>query len=123
MFQGHDKLTDSPCRLNGFFLGVKTLVPWSEWVPEDLQTEDFGSPSMPGHYEPSPSGTPVKRDSYAQLPLTPKLFSPYPDYKSSAYLANHSAVHTCYLDEEETQAAPDIFVYVSHTHLPFPSYC
>lgn len=48
---------------------------------------------------------------YDRIPLAPTRYDPYPAYNSSEYLDEYHPVEPCYLDPQETQSAPDVFVY------------
>lgn len=73
--------------LDGFFDGIKALVPIQDYIPEYPRTR--------ANMSPSPSST-----SYSGLP-TP---TPYvPKYENQ--------FKTCYLDQEQTIPAPDLYAY------------
>ncbi|KAI1321924.1 hypothetical protein F5Y16DRAFT_63384 [Xylariaceae sp. FL0255] len=77
----------------GFFNGVKTLVNYSDWIPE----------------QQLPRG--AKIEVHDDIPLEPVVVNPYPDYSSDKYLEKHHPVQTCYMDEAENHATPDIYAY------------
>lgn len=79
-------------RLNGFFGGVRSLVRLSDWVPEQKATTQ--------------SNVTIHKD----VPLDPVKADPY-HFGSSQYLAEHDPVSLCFLDEDETIPAPDVFAY------------
>ncbi|KAI9654722.1 MAG: hypothetical protein M1831_005309 [Alyxoria varia] len=111
-------------RLNGYYNGVKTLVPLQEWMPEPLQADSWFAKS-PGkqavqqqqrqkaeeqeQYQKPPKK--VKRDSDYTLPMRYIRYDPYPEYNSTEYLSKFNPVQQCYLDEKEEQLAPDVFVF------------
>ncbi|KAI0548334.1 hypothetical protein F4679DRAFT_574270 [Xylaria curta] len=80
-------------KLNGFYNGVRSLVAYKDWVPEQkLPPEtDFKIHDMP--------------------PFDPQVVNPFPNFASNEYLKEHHPVQTCYLDEDEKIAAPDIYAY------------
>ena len=80
-------------RLDGFFNGVRSLVNYTDWLPEQQAASD-------SKLEPSPLP-----------PLDPVVANPYPDYGSADYLQEHHPVQQCFLDEDEKIPAPDIFAY------------
>ncbi|KAI1096051.1 hypothetical protein F5B19DRAFT_216783 [Rostrohypoxylon terebratum] len=79
-------------RLNGFYNGVRTLVNYTDWVPEQ---------------QAAPK-TKIKINK--ALPFDPVLVNPYP-FESEEYLNLHQSPKRCYLDENEEHEAPDIFAY------------
>ncbi|KAL2162611.1 hypothetical protein VTH06DRAFT_6447 [Thermothelomyces fergusii] len=83
--------------LDGFFVGLKALVPASEYKPE--------YPELPGEKSPYPLTI-----SYTGLP-TPTPYVPQPDYESPEYKAQHHPVRPCYLDKENKVPVPDIYAY------------
>ncbi|KAI9724588.1 MAG: hypothetical protein M1828_003611 [Chrysothrix sp. TS-e1954] len=97
-------------RINGFYGGVKTLVPWENWEPDPVQIEMRTQPRRALRDTPTSTTTSSPSPTGA-LPLPLERYNPYPPYNSSEYLADHHPVQSCYLDEAETQPAPDIFVY------------
>ncbi|KAF2168373.1 hypothetical protein M409DRAFT_65392 [Zasmidium cellare ATCC 36951] len=90
-------------RLNGFYNGIRTLVPYSQYAAENgyNKTEPLSMQTSPEQL----------KLSKGQPPLEPQVYSPYPEYSSQQYLADHHTVHTCYLDEAETIPVPDIYAY------------
>jgi len=91
-------------RLNGFYNGIRTLVPYSRYTPENSY-----------NYTSSSSPTLISRKEASQLPTMPPLdpveFDPYPDYTSYEYLQKHHKVEQCYLDLDETVPAPSVYAY------------
>ncbi|KAL2259606.1 hypothetical protein VTK26DRAFT_6656 [Humicola hyalothermophila] len=83
--------------LDGFFIGLKALVPVSEYKPEH--------PRKPGEGSPFPLTI-----SYTGLP-TPTPFVPQPDYESPAYTKQYHDVERCYLDKEKKIPVPDLYAY------------
>ncbi|KAK4229602.1 hypothetical protein QBC38DRAFT_97475 [Podospora fimiseda] len=84
-------------RLDGFFNGIKALVPAAEHQPE---------------YPRDPATPPLfpLTLSYTGMP-TPTPYAPHPDYDSSEYTSKYHAVKTCYLDKENTIPVPDVYAY------------
>ncbi|KAI1381823.1 hypothetical protein F4677DRAFT_5460 [Hypoxylon crocopeplum] len=80
-------------RLNGFYHGVRSLVNYSDWVPEQQVT------------------TKTKLKVHKAPPFDPVVVNPYPDFGSNDYLKDHQPVQRCYVDENEKYPAPDIFAY------------
>ncbi|KAI2618782.1 hypothetical protein GGR54DRAFT_142512 [Hypoxylon sp. NC1633] len=80
-------------RLNGFYHGVRALVDYSDWVPEQQDTPK------------------TKLKIHKKPPLDPVVVNPYPDFSSNEYLKDHLPVQRCYVDENEKHPAPDIFAY------------
>ncbi|KXX76918.1 hypothetical protein MMYC01_208104 [Madurella mycetomatis] len=83
--------------LDGFFNGLKALVPVSDYKPE--------FPRQPGEDSPFPLTF-----SYTGLP-TPTPFVPQPDYDSSEYTAEYHQVEPCYLDKDKKIPVPDVYAY------------
>ncbi|KAK4168099.1 hypothetical protein QBC43DRAFT_128160 [Cladorrhinum sp. PSN259] len=84
-------------RLDGFFNGLKALVPASEHQPE---------------YPREPAEPPLfpLTLSYTGMP-TPTPYAPHPTYESSEYTSKYHPVRTCYLDKENKIAVPDLYAY------------
>ncbi|RYP92104.1 hypothetical protein DL770_001765 [Monosporascus sp. CRB-9-2] len=80
-------------RLNGFYNGVRSLVNYTDWVPEQQAATDakFSITKLP--------------------PVEPVVVDPYPQYDSPDYLKGHHPVKQCFIDEDEKVPAPDIFAY------------
>jgi len=91
-------------RLDGYYNGVRMLVPYGEYQPEN-------------GYNKTPPATVVEDlgDAAKKLPEMPPLdpvkYDPYPDYRSAEYTRQHQPVHQCYLDAQEKVLAPDIYAY------------
>ncbi|KAL2758168.1 hypothetical protein ACRALDRAFT_1074874 [Sodiomyces alcalophilus JCM 7366] len=81
--------------LNGYFSGLKSLVPIEEHVPE------WPNPDYTG---------PITVAKSRHSVPAPEPFRPYPDYNSEEYLAKHPPVVECYLDEGATPV-PDIHAF------------
>ncbi|KAF2753030.1 hypothetical protein EJ05DRAFT_445707 [Pseudovirgaria hyperparasitica] len=96
-------------RLNGFYNGIRTLVPYNEFVSEQSFKDRFIGPDSP----PLPSSIPTlnKIDPSDPPPLDPAPYIPYPDYESAEYLKDNQPVQKCYLDPQNTLEAPDIYAY------------
>ncbi|KAK4657119.1 hypothetical protein QC762_210120 [Podospora pseudocomata] len=83
--------------LDGFFNGLKALVPANEHIPE--------YPRKPGEASPFPLTL-----SYTGLP-TPTPYISQPDYESPEYISQYHAVEKCYLDKERRIPVPDLYAY------------
>lgn len=95
-------------RLRGLFNGVRTLVPYSDYVSE----QSFVKYSQSSNPEDNiKQKWPVMSKEHKEPPMDPVRFSPYPKFESKEYLKNHEEVHTCYLDEDEKVELPDIYAY------------
>ncbi|KAI0416852.1 hypothetical protein F5X98DRAFT_169011 [Xylaria grammica] len=80
-------------RLNGFYNGIRSLVSYKDWIPE----------------QQLPPGTKFKIHDVP--PFDPQVVNPFPKFTSDNYLKEHHAVQICYLDEDEKHPAPDIYAY------------
>ncbi|KAI1106632.1 hypothetical protein F4804DRAFT_300008 [Jackrogersella minutella] len=80
-------------RLDGFYNGLRSLVNYTDWVPE----------------QQAASKTQIK--IHKAPPFDPVLVNPYSDFTSDEYLEDHQPVQRCYLDDNEKYPAPDIFAY------------
>ncbi|KAK3068888.1 hypothetical protein LTR53_013203, partial [Teratosphaeriaceae sp. CCFEE 6253] len=97
-------------RLNGYYNGVRTLVPAAQYEPENGYNR-----SLP--LTQSQNFTALPREP----PLKPVRYSPYPDFASPEYLREHEAVHMCHLDVEERIPAPEVYAYPGvPQHMPQP---
>ncbi|KAK5134035.1 hypothetical protein LTR08_007040 [Meristemomyces frigidus] len=89
-------------RLDGYYNGVRTLVPYSQYEPENRWNK-----SLPAEK--------LSLEEVAKLPTQPPLdpvpYNPYPDWKSAEYAHDHEAFHQCYLDVAEKTPAPEIYAY------------
>lgn len=92
-------------RLNGFYSGVRNLVPFSDWVSE----QTFVKNAEANHLLKT-EGQSTARPGQ-QPPMDPVPFNPYPDYNSYEYLEEYNPVRTCYLDEEGKVNLPDVYAY------------
>ncbi|KAK4985103.1 hypothetical protein LTR50_006163 [Elasticomyces elasticus] len=100
-------------RLNGYYNGIRSLVPISQYMPDN-------------RYNASVPPQPVSGEDAISLPTTPLLnpepFNPYPQYDSEEYLRHHVKVETCYLDEASKTPAPETYAYPGlpqHMSVPF----
>jgi hypothetical protein len=91
--------------LNGFFNGIRTLVPFESWVPEQDYIKKSSSPN------PEDNVKPKWPASSKEPTLEPVPFNPYPAWTSDAYLKKHEKVEACYLDEDDKVSPPDIWAY------------
>lgn len=82
--------------MDGFFNGLRTLVPLSQYIPEFPRQPD--APSI------------ITIAISPSLP-TPTPYVPQPDYHSSEYQEKYYPVKQCYLDQDEKIAVPDLYVY------------
>ncbi|CAI9624979.1 unnamed protein product [Alternaria burnsii] len=94
-------------RLNGFFNGVRTLVPYGDWVSEQDFVKYSQSPNPEDNIKPK---WPHMSKEDKEPPLEMQPFDPY-KFDSPEYLKEHDEVKQCYLDEEETVDLPDIYAY------------
>lgn len=87
--------------LNGFYSGIRNLVPYDQYVPEQLVLNST-QPASKGQNKPATSTSPA---------LDPVVFNPYPDYGSYEYLQEHHPVEPCYIDDKNKLSPPDVYVY------------
>jgi hypothetical protein len=93
-------------RLNGFYNGIRTLVPYSQWKPENGYNLTDPQTSV------SPAEM-IKASSYGEPAMDPIKFDPY---------RNHH-IETCYLDEDAKTEIPDVYAYPGiPQHFPKPFY-
>ena len=97
--------------LDGYYNGVRTLVPSSEYEPQNQYNLSEPLETLPvngASTEPS---------------LDPVVYNPYPDYDSEQYRTNHPGTVECFLDASETIPTRDIYAYPGlPQHLPLPFY-
>ncbi|EFX01041.1 hypothetical protein CMQ_5983 [Grosmannia clavigera kw1407] len=117
-------------RLNGYYNGIRTLVPIGEYHAEfptaedqELALQEISTATVTGEQlakraddtlsgtEPTP-----QTDSSATVPLNaafpdPTPFHAQPDYNSSDYRAKYYPVHRCYLDAAGLVPVPHIWAY------------
>ncbi|KAI1502400.1 hypothetical protein F5X99DRAFT_160869 [Biscogniauxia marginata] len=79
--------------LGGFYNGIRALVSYADWVPEQQAAPD------------------AKIEIHDVPPFDPVVANPYPDYSSAKYLSEHHPVKRCYVDENEKYPAPDVYAY------------
>ncbi|KAI0144137.1 hypothetical protein F4776DRAFT_675683 [Hypoxylon sp. NC0597] len=84
--------------LDGYYNGLKALVPFSEYKPEYPRTSRAGSTP-----DPSPG-------TNSKFPR-PSVYRPHPDYDSDEYQKTYVPVKRCYIDEDNTVPAPDLYAY------------
>jgi hypothetical protein len=101
------RLSTNARRLNGFFNGVRTLVPFADWKSEQDFVKYSQSPNPEDNIKPK---WPHMSKENKEPPMDPIPFNPYP-FETDAYLKDHDKVETCYLDEEEKVDLPDIYAY------------
>ncbi|KAF2151648.1 hypothetical protein K461DRAFT_226833 [Myriangium duriaei CBS 260.36] len=87
-------------RLNGYYNGIRNLVPYSDYTPDNGYNK-----TLPRSFVPE--AQPFEK----MPPLNPQVFDPYPKYDSPEYLSNHAKVEKCTLDSEGKISAPEVFVY------------
>jgi hypothetical protein len=87
--------------------GIRTLVRRDQNVPEYPTKQDI-EPDLP--VEEIKKEAPVERSQGAHIADSSK-FNPYPAYSSDAYLNEHAAVETCYLDANDTIQIPGLRAY------------
>lgn len=97
--------------LDGYYKGVRTVVPFSHWEAQNGYNQSHPREGLPKQ-EPSPK--PI---------LKPAVFNPYPDYQSEKYLKQHDHVQECYLDAGEDIPARNVYGYPGlPQHFPQPFY-
>lgn len=79
--------------MNGMFNGVKSLVNYTAWEPEQRASAD------------------TTFEIHNSIPMDPVAATPYPDFASAEYLREYESVSQCYVDEAEKYPAPDVFAY------------
>ncbi|KAF2404666.1 hypothetical protein EJ06DRAFT_215265 [Trichodelitschia bisporula] len=111
-YRGHQRMKHKPApvreaypwesftRLDGFYNGVGTLVPKSEWTPEQHHLRENITVADKGPRKPT-----------SAPPLDPIAFDPYAEYKSDKYLQDHHPVHECFLDANDRVRTPDVYAY------------
>jgi hypothetical protein len=72
-------------RLNGFFNGVRTLVPYGDWVSEQDYVKYSQSPNPEDNIKPK---WPHMSKDNKEPPMDPKPFDPY-KFDSAEYLKTH----------------------------------
>lgn len=100
--------------MNGYYGGVKTIVNWKDWIPDELQRDAWGHERkelQPTKDKPQGSKVFNKRADGDSLPMAYEAYNPYPEYNSSEYLAQYHPVQRCYLDENDTMPAPEMFIF------------
>ncbi|KAH9906722.1 hypothetical protein F4778DRAFT_593419 [Xylariomycetidae sp. FL2044] len=85
--------------MNGYYNGLRALVPFSEYQPEYPKTSPAPAVAEPPH--------PVH---HTKLPK-PTIYKAHPDYDSSEYQREYVPVRRCYIDEGEKIPAPDLWAY------------
>ncbi|KAK3944075.1 hypothetical protein QBC46DRAFT_6724 [Diplogelasinospora grovesii] len=83
--------------LDGYFAGLKAIVPMQNYTPE--------YPRKDGEKSPYPI---TVADTGAP---TPTPFVPQPGYKSREYKEKYHEVKTCYIDKGNKVPAPDTYAY------------
>ncbi|KAI0179294.1 hypothetical protein GGR52DRAFT_535605 [Hypoxylon sp. FL1284] len=84
--------------LDGYFNGLRALVPFSDYVPE------YPKLSKARRSEPSPTV------HHSELPKA-SAYVPHPAYDSDEYVKTHVPVKRCFLDEDKKVPAPDVYAY------------
>ncbi len=85
--------------LDGYYNGLRSLVPVSEYKPEYPQSS----------HAPE-SETSISPVHHTELPR-PNVFRPHPDYDSEEYRKKYFQVQPCYLNEEKSILPPDLYAY------------
>ncbi|KAI1105342.1 hypothetical protein F4804DRAFT_350861 [Jackrogersella minutella] len=85
--------------LDGYYNGLRALVPFSEYRPEYPKTSPTDAAS-----EPSPT------IQFSQPPK-PSVYRSHPDYDSDEYRDTYVPVKRCYIDEDNKVPAPDLYAY------------
>ncbi|EMC99880.1 hypothetical protein BAUCODRAFT_30291 [Baudoinia panamericana UAMH 10762] len=89
-------------RLDGYYNGVRTLVPHSKWEPDNKYNQ-----SIP----------PTQQDQQEELqlgkepPLNVVKYNPYPNFASEEYRKDHQPVQECFLDDGQDVRVPDVYAY------------
>ncbi|KAK0665090.1 hypothetical protein DIS24_g114 [Lasiodiplodia hormozganensis] len=97
-------------RLNGYYNGLRTLVSYKDYVPEqayvraesEAPLDTFASTTQKAKAHTGPEPSPSAR---------PFPFNPYPEWTSPEYLKEYHPVEECYLDEGLKTQTPDIYAY------------
>ncbi|KAF1351398.1 hypothetical protein BDV97DRAFT_293740 [Delphinella strobiligena] len=92
----------SYARLNSYYNGVRTIVPFSKHKRENNYNQSL------------PVELITFEDSKAlphMPPLDPVVFDPYPNYTSYEYISKHGEKVDCFIDEAEKIPVPDVYVY------------
>ncbi|CAJ2502316.1 Uu.00g097100.m01.CDS01 [Anthostomella pinea] len=84
--------------LDGFYNGLRALVPFSDYKPEYPKTSPASDRSEP---------PPVH---HTKLPK-PSAFSAHPDYNSDHWQKTHVRVNPCYVDADKKISPPDLYAY------------
>jgi hypothetical protein len=88
-------------RLNGFYSGVATIVPKSEFVSEqeNIRKNLTWESERPKIQTTAPTLDPVAYND------------PYSELSSDEYLRDHYAAEECFLDQDEKRTLPEVFAY------------
>ncbi|KAI1270484.1 hypothetical protein F5Y18DRAFT_434851 [Xylariaceae sp. FL1019] len=84
--------------LDGYYTGLRALVPISNYEPEYPRQTSLSNPSRD-----------ISTPHHTKLP-TPVVYRPYP-YKSEGWKKQYVQVNTCYVDAAKKIPAPDIYAY------------
>ncbi|KAI0108355.1 hypothetical protein F4814DRAFT_54747 [Daldinia grandis] len=85
--------------LDGYYNGLRSLVPFSDYKPEYPEVSSTGRAS-----EPSPT-------VHHSMQPKPSIYRPHPDYDSDEYQKTYVPVKRCYIDEDDKVPAPDLYAY------------
>ncbi|KAI2625700.1 hypothetical protein GGR54DRAFT_510707 [Hypoxylon sp. NC1633] len=85
--------------LDGYYNGLKALVPFLEYKPEYPKESPTVAVS-----EASPS---IHHSGHPK----PSAYRPQPDYDSDEYQKTYGPVKRCYIDEDKKIPAPDVYAY------------
>ncbi|ORY08652.1 hypothetical protein BCR34DRAFT_488456 [Clohesyomyces aquaticus] len=92
-------------RLNGYYNGIRSIVSFKDWVPEQEVAKAINAGN------PKTQKWPLLSKEHKEPPLDPVPFNPYPDFSTGVYLHSHEKVEQCYLDQDEKIELPDIYAY------------
>ncbi|KAI0015999.1 hypothetical protein F4780DRAFT_716783 [Xylariomycetidae sp. FL0641] len=84
--------------LDGYFTGLRDLVPYSAYKPEYPKTRRTKS-------------TPFSPVSYHEKPSVPSVYRAHPDYNSEEWQRKYVPVSPCFVDPEKQVPAPDLYAY------------
>ncbi|KAK2021214.1 hypothetical protein LX32DRAFT_699545 [Colletotrichum zoysiae] len=83
--------------LNGYFNGVKSIVPIANHTAE-----------YPNISHPAPvTNVPIYHDA----PPTPTVYEAHPNYASAEYQRENYPVRECFIDQDDKVAVPDIYAF------------
>ncbi|KAJ2974799.1 hypothetical protein NUW58_g8543 [Xylaria curta] len=83
--------------LDGYYRGLRALVPPSEYKPNYPKT----SPSV---------SEPIPTPHHTEIPK-PTVYRPHPDYSSDEWQKRYVQVNPCYVDADKRVQVPDLYAY------------